>query len=276
MQANAKEKEGTLLIVDSIPEDLVFAKSVLMQDFEIVIAPSVEMMQAFSGRLRPDLVLMDLRMAADLPALALGHADHRTPVIYFGENSPDAEVASYHAGGIGYIRKPYHAELLRRQVITLCRLITSISLLNDALRRETLLRESIDVLAYSFGGKRILLAEDMQINQLIIANMLSANQVEVDFADDGIAAVAQFSATPDAYAAILMDIQMPNMDGIAATRAIRSQGADRGKTIPIVALTASTTPDDIRKYRRIGMDAVLGKPVDREQLLRTLIELLAG
>lgn len=275
MQSNEMSREGTLLLIDGNPQDLAMAKGVLLQDFDILIAPSVEAVFGFSRLTRPDLVIMALQTSAEIGLFGQLHALRDASVVFFGPDDREAEVSAYRLGGVGYIRKPYHAELLRQQVRTLYRLVTSISALKDALRRETVLRQNIDVFAYSFQGKRILLAEDVEINQLILANMLQGNHAVLDFAADGAAAVAMFAANPDAYAIILMDIQMPNMDGIAATRAIRGMDAERSKTIPIVALTANLSPGDVREYRRIGMNAVIGKPVDPEQLLRVLIELLA-
>lgn len=273
MPTTQNHKEGAILIIDSDPKDLIFAKSVLMTDFDIMIAPSVNAAERISGQPKPDLILMMLDMADATQALVQMHG---APVIFAGKNDVEAEIAAYKLGGLGYVKKPYHAELLKQQVITLYHVAATIEGLRKSLKRETLLGQSTNIFSYDFKGIRILVAEDVHLNQLIVANMLGNNNIEIDFADDGAMAVEMFSAAPDAYAAILMDIHMPHMDGITATRIIRSMDTARNQKIPIIALTASITPDDMRNYKRLGMNAILDKPVDPEPLLRTLIELISG
>jgi CheY-like chemotaxis protein/HPt (histidine-containing phosphotransfer) domain-containing protein len=118
--------------------------------------------------------------------------------------------------------------------------------------------------AKSGRGKRILLAEDVLINQIIAIEMLKTAGYEVDVADNGIEAVDAVEHQP--YDLILMDVHMPSMDGLGATRKIRELGPPRGK-IPIVALTADAVGGVREQYLAAGMDDFLSKPFNRSELL---------
>jgi CheY-like chemotaxis protein len=119
------------------------------------------------------------------------------------------------------------------------------------------------------AGRRVLLAEDNSINQEVAVTLLQAAGLEVDCADDGAAAVAMALARP--YDLILMDMQMPVMDGLAATRAIR---ASAGTQMPIVAMTANAFDDDRAACLAAGMNDHAAKPVDPEALYATLLRWL--
>ena len=127
-----------------------------------------------------------------------------------------------------------------------------------------------------FAGKRILVAEDVEMNREVLAALLEETGLAIDFAFDGAAAVARFAAAPDAYDLILMDIHMPDMDGYEATRRIRASGLQRAATVPIVAMTANVFREDVERCLAIGMDGHLGKPVDLDLLLAELNKHLAG
>jgi CheY-like chemotaxis protein/HPt (histidine-containing phosphotransfer) domain-containing protein len=118
--------------------------------------------------------------------------------------------------------------------------------------------------AKSGRGKRILLAEDVLINQIIAIEMLKTAGYEVDVADNGIEAVDAVEHQP--YDLILMDVHMPSMDGLGATRKIRERAPPRGK-IPIVALTADAVAGVREQYLAAGMDDFLSKPFNRSELL---------
>jgi signal transduction histidine kinase/CheY-like chemotaxis protein len=117
-----------------------------------------------------------------------------------------------------------------------------------------------------FEGKRILLAEDVAINREIVLALLEPTLVEVDCAENGKEAVRMFFNAPNRYDLILMDVQMPEMDGFEATRIIRELG---GET-PIVALTANVFQEDIERCLEAGMNDHIGKPLDFEELLLKL------
>ena len=125
------------------------------------------------------------------------------------------------------------------------------------------------------AGRRILLAEDVQINADILMEILEIENINVDHADNGKEAVELFEkSTEGIYAAILMDIRMPVMDGLEAAKAIRSMDRKDAKRIPIIALTGNTFDEDIQLSIQAGMNAHLTKPVETEKLLKVLGELI--
>ena len=125
------------------------------------------------------------------------------------------------------------------------------------------------------AGRKILLAEDMQINAEIITMVLEMRQIEADLAENGRIAVDKFSSHPVGfYDAILMDMRMPEMDGLEATRTIRAMNRDDAKTIPIVALTANAFDEDVQRSLQAGLNAHLSKPVQPEALFATLESLI--
>ncbi|MDL2216415.1 response regulator [Desulfovibrio sp. OttesenSCG-928-M14] len=121
-----------------------------------------------------------------------------------------------------------------------------------------------------FSGKRILLAEDVEINREIIQALLEFTGVEMVFAGDGRAALELFTAEPQGFDLILMDVQMPHMDGCEATRRIRSCGLPGADSIPIIAMTANVFREDVERYLADGMNGHLGKPLDLGEVLVVL------
>jgi CheY-like chemotaxis protein len=126
----------------------------------------------------------------------------------------------------------------------------------------------------NFERKTILVAEDVEINQEIISAMLEETTLAIDFAINGVEAVSMFKQNPDKYDLILMDIQMPEMDGYDATIAIRALGTEKAVSIPIIALSANVFKEDIDKCLEAGMTGHLGKPVDYNVLISTLNQYL--
>ena len=120
----------------------------------------------------------------------------------------------------------------------------------------------------TLNGSRILLVDDVDINRLIVEEMLSDTGIAIDQAENGQRAVDMFHASPFGYyQLILMDVQMPLLDGYEATREIRSMPRSDAKSIPIVALTANAFKEDIEKAIASGMNAHLSKPIDIQELL---------
>ena len=128
-----------------------------------------------------------------------------------------------------------------------------------------------------FAGKRILLAEDNEMNQMIAVAILEEVGFAVDIACDGVQAVRMMSEEPvGTYDAVLMDIQMPNMDGYEAAGRIRALD-DAGKArVPIVAVTANAFEEDRQLALNAGMNAHLAKPYDVPKMMETLHGLLDG
>ena len=116
----------------------------------------------------------------------------------------------------------------------------------------------------AFFPRSILLVEDVDLNREVATAMLERAGHSVDVALDGAAAVK--AAESKRYDLILMDIQMPNMDGITAAKTIRALRGDKG-TVPIVAMTANVLPDEIERFNRAGMNGHIGKPIDCEEML---------
>ena len=115
---------------------------------------------------------------------------------------------------------------------------------------------------HNFAGHNILIAEDVDINREIMSSVLEDTQISIDFAENGKIAVAMFSKNQDKYSLILMDVNMPEMDGYEATQRIRALGTKQSESIPIVAMTANVFREDIEKCIESGMDDHTGKPVD--------------
>ncbi|MCL2046469.1 MAG: response regulator [Oscillospiraceae bacterium] len=126
----------------------------------------------------------------------------------------------------------------------------------------------------SFKGYRVLLAEDVEINREIVMALLEPTQLEIDCAENGAEAVRMFSEAPDRYNIVFMDLQMPEMDGLDATRAIRALGYEHAKTIPIIAMTANVFKEDVDNCIAAGMDDHIGKPVDFEVVMSILRQYL--
>lgn len=125
-----------------------------------------------------------------------------------------------------------------------------------------------------FHGERILLAEDNELNQEIAVEILGMKGLQVEVAENGQQAVEKFSqSAPGTYFAILMDIQMPVMNGYEAAKAIRAGGHPDGAAIPIYAMTANAFSGDVREALSSGMNGHIAKPVDFEKLFRILKEI---
>jgi CheY-like chemotaxis protein len=146
----------------------------------------------------------------------------------------------------------------------------------------------------TFAGRRILLAEDVEINREILLALQEPALLTIDCAENGAEAVKKFTAAPDAYDMIFMDVQMPEMDGCEAARTIRAFEKERREKnppahpppefpqessqkpkvfpqgIPIVAMTANVFKEDIKKCLEAGMNDHVGKPLNLEEVLEKL------
>ena len=125
--------------------------------------------------------------------------------------------------------------------------------------------------AVPLANGRILLAEDGRVNQLVAAAILRKAGYTVDLARDGAEAVA--AAESSEYDLVLMDVRLPVMDGLAATRQIRHLAGIHGR-VPIIAMTASAMPGDAEACIEAGMDGYLAKPLDRAQMLAAVEDVL--
>jgi CheY-like chemotaxis protein len=120
------------------------------------------------------------------------------------------------------------------------------------------------------SGFTLLLAEDVDINQEIFAAMLQDTGIEIDIADNGRIALERFKQNPDRYDIIIMDVQMPEMDGYEATRRIRDLNIPKAKDIPIIAMTANVFKEDVERCLAAGMNSHIGKPIDFEEVINKI------
>ena len=124
---------------------------------------------------------------------------------------------------------------------------------------------------YDFTGKRILVVEDMEVNREIAAEILRGTGASFDFAEDGQICLDMVSSSPpEYYDLILMDISMPRMDGLEATRKLRQ----RGCSLPIIAMTANVSEQDRNAAMEAGMNAFAEKPIFIDKLFAVLSEYL--
>ena len=148
------------------------------------------------------------------------------------------------------------------------------SVVQDVLLKATRRRQSaatLPVQKEDFAGRRILLVEDNEINMEIARTLLEFRNASVDGACNGQQAVEMFrSSPPNHYDAVLMDVRMPVMDGIAATQAIRGLDRADAATVPILAMTANAFAEDIEQSRKAGMNEHLAKPIEPETLYARL------
>ena len=125
--------------------------------------------------------------------------------------------------------------------------------------------------AHILAGRRVLVVEDMELNAEILMDLLEMEEMEAEHAENGQIAVQMFSGHPAGYYdAILMDVRMPVMNGLEATRAIRGLERADAREIPIIAMTANAFDEDVQHSLQAGMDAHLSKPVEPERLCETL------
>lgn len=122
----------------------------------------------------------------------------------------------------------------------------------------------------SFYGKTALLVEDVEINREIVMAMLEETGLSFLCAENGREALDIFMAAPDKIDVILMDVNMPEMDGVEATRRIRGLGTPEGIRIPIIAMTANVLSNEVETYLAAGMNDHVGKPIDIDELTRKI------
>ena len=121
-----------------------------------------------------------------------------------------------------------------------------------------------------FYGKKLLVAEDIEINREILVALLEDSGLIIECAENGQEALDMISANQQKYDIILMDIQMPQMDGLEATRKIRALPAHQCKNLPIIAMTANVFKEDIEACVTAGMNDHISKPLDIDRVLDVL------
>ena len=261
----------SVLVIDDNPTDCEYAKFILGQvGIKCDLAPSgpegIDMIKESMKREEPyNLILVDWKM----PGMD-GVETTRNIRQSFGDDAAIIILTSYSwddiideakaAGVDSFVSKPLFAG-------------TVMDVFREAFKKknEQLLSGS-DV---DLKGCRILLAEDMSVNAEIMMMILGMREIEADHAENGRIAVEMYKDKPEGYYdAILMDMRMPEMNGLEASKLIRSSGRSDAATIPIIALTANAFDEDVQRSLQAGLNAHLSKPVEAESLYETLERLI--
>ena len=168
----------------------------------------------------------------------------------------DFEKEAREAGVMAFVAKPIFMSELR-------------SVLTKPIQTEPQKPEETEV-PYNYAGKHILLVEDNELNRETASTILEESGMLIDCAEDGIEAVNIINeAQKDKYDLVLMDIQMPRMDGYTATREIRTLSNNRKANIPIVAMTANAFEEDRKRAFECGMNGHIVKPFDMNVIVKT-------
>ena len=262
--------ELCVLVIDDDPIACEHAQLVLGQvgincEKALSGAEGVQMTKLRHARREPyNLILVDLRMpdmdGVETTRQIRDAVGNETPVIILTSyNWDDIEDEAKAAGVDTFVAKPLFAgkvlDEFREAFIK---------------KNAKLARETAD-LKY----RRVLLAEDVSVNAEIMMMVLSMREIQVDHAENGRIAVELFEQHEEGYYdAVLMDMRMPEMDGLEATRRIRAMDRPDAKKIPIIALTANAFDEDVQRSMQAGLNAHLSKPVEPDILFETLEELL--
>ena len=213
-----------------------------------------------------NLVLLDWKMpekdGIDTAREIRARYDSETTIIILtAYNWDDIVNVAIRAGVDSFLSKPLFASNVVAEFERVARR-NNMSLFKEKKRAE-------------LAGRRILLAEDMEINAEIMMDVLEMEDMETDHAENGQIAVDMFKKSePNTYSAILMDIRMPVMDGLEAAATIRALDRPDARRIPIIALTANAFDEDVQRSLQAGMNAHLSKPVEPDHLYQTLGELI--
>ena len=282
MDAEAKhEKEGlpeirpqemSVLIVDDDPvacehDRLVLEKTGIAAETASSGAEAVEMVKLRHARMEPyNLILVDWKM----PEMD-GVETTRQIRSVIGNESAIVILTAYkwdevadeaeEAGVDSFLAKPLVASMVMDEF-------------SAAVQRRGNTLKSVKPRP-ELKGRKVLLAEDVQVNAEIMKAVLQMREMEADPAENGRIAVEKFAEHPAGYySAILMDMRMPEMDGLEATRRIRAMDREDAKTIPIIALTANAFDEDVQRSLQAGLNAHLSKPVKPDMLFETLEDLI--
>ena len=222
------------------------------------------------------LLITDYKMAG-MDGLMLTRAvrafdEGKTAVILLtGYNWEDMQEEAKASGVDGIMSKPLFTDSLVREIRNILARKNPVAE-GEASLKDVETEEKDD---HGLEGRRVLLAEDMEINAEILNDLLEMKGVAGETAENGRIAVEMFSVRPEGYYdAILMDVRMPEMDGLEATRAIRALERPDARTIPIIAMTANAFDEDVQRSLQAGMNAHLSKPVEPERLYETLGKLI--
>ena len=174
----------------------------------------------------------------------------------------DVEEDAKEAGVTTFCSKPLFLSDLQNILLKYSKNITSVKMPEPEQKTGFFVEE--------FEGKRVLLVEDMEMNQILASTILNEMGCVVEIADNGQIAIEKVQASD--YDVVLMDIQMPIMNGYEAAQAIRSLPEEKFKKIPIIAMTANAFDEDRQRAIESGMNGHLGKPIEIDKLRETLLK----
>ena len=258
----------TVLVIDDDPVAcehalLVLQKAGIAAEIAASGAEAVEMVKLRHARRTPyNLILVDWQMP-EMDGIETTRqirtitGDESAIIILTAYKWDDILDEAVQAGVDSFIPKPLFAAAVLEEF------------------RSTLQRKKITmkkkVNKADLTGRRILLAEDIDINAEIMVMILEARNMQVDHAENGRITLEKFSSSPEGYYdAILMDMRMPEMDGLEATRRIRALKRADAQSVPIIALTANAFDEDVQRSLQAGLNAHLSKPVQPDALYETL------
>ncbi len=259
-------EEMTVLVVDDDPVACDHAKMVLGKLGVTTETASsgqeaVEMVKLRHARMEPyNLIVVDWQMpemdgVETTRQIRTEIGDESAIIILTAYNWDDILDEAIAAGVDSFISKPLFTGNLLDEF-------------KNALKKKGEASESKKA---ELNGRRILVAEDVDINAQILMNILEMRDIKSEHAINGKVAVDMFRQNPEGYYdAILMDMRMPEMDGLQATEHIREMDRPDAKTIPIIALTANAFDEDVQRSLQAGLNAHLSKPVEPDVLFETL------
>ena len=259
-----------ILMVDDDQSMLEYCKEVAQQiGIACDVAASGEEACGMIRRNGPyDLYFVDWHMPGmngiELAGWIKGNSTEPSIVVMMSSAEWNDVTANAQAAGVDtFLSKPLFAS-------------TVVDCINTCLGLDDVLEESeSEEDLPCFENYCLLLAEDVEINREIVQSLLEPTRIRMEFAEDGKQAVDMFSAAPERYDLIFMDIHMPEIDGYEATRRIRVLDCLRAREVPIVAMTANVFREDIERCIAVGMNAHVSKPLDIQQVIAVLRKHLA-
>lgn len=187
----------------------------------------------------------------------------------FGDSTITVIVTAYDLNEIEKTSKTAGANFVMAKPLFQSTLFNALLRISGGEYMNTVTQKDYD--KYDFSGRNILVAEDVALNMEVAIKLLDMVGIKTTCAEDGKQAVEIYSnSEPGTFDCILMDVNMPVMDGYEATRAIRSSGKDDAKTIPIYAMTANAFADDVKKAINSGMNGHIAKPIETNILYQVL------
>ncbi len=263
--------EMSVLIVDDDPvacehARLVLQKAGISSEIAESGAKAIDMVMLRSARMDPyNLILVDWKMP-EMDGVETARrireitGNDSAIIILTAYRWDDVLEEALQAGVDSFIAKPLFAASV-------------IDEFRSAIKRKGM--NAVKKPKTDLKGRRVLLAEDVYVNTEIMRMVLQMREMTAESAENGRIAVEMFeSHEPGYYDAVLMDIRMPEMDGLEATRRIRAMDRPDAKTIPIIALTANAFDEDVQRSMQAGLNAHLSKPVQPDTLFETLENLI--